>query len=103
MKCCYFLDGVDASILRSASLILTRWLSEPRSVEPSLQDLGVMLQWTPLVLRSFVDRNTMACHYSHRWRQTDKSEIDLVNADGQAAVLVEKTRNTKKVHRRDAS
>ena len=37
-----------------------------------------------------------------------KLEIDLVrmfliNVDGQAAVLVEKTRNTKKVHRRDAS
>ena len=97
------MDGVDASILHSASLILTSWLSELGFVEPSLQDLGVMLQWTPLVLRSFVDRNTMACHYSHRWRQTDKSEIDLVNADGQAAVLVEKTRNTKKVHWRDAS
>ena len=45
----------------------------------------------------------MACHYSHRWRQTDKPEIDLVNADGQAAVPVENTRNTKKVPRRDAS
>jgi len=27
----------------------------------------------------------------------------LVNADGRAAVPVEKTRNTKKVHQRDAS
>ena len=37
-----------------------------------------------------------------------KSEIDLVNmflvnADGRAAVPVEKTRKTKKVHRHDAS
>ena len=66
----------NTSIFHSSSLTLANWLLVPGFIKPSLQDTGVMLKHIPLVLRSFIGRNTIACQIvSHRRHQTDEAGI----------------------------
>ena len=52
-------DGLDASTLHSASLALVYSLLELGFVDPSPQDLGVVLVHSPSSDRSFIGRSTM--------------------------------------------
>ena len=58
MHCCP-LDGPDTSTLHSALSVLVHLLLEPRSIELSPQDLGVVWMWSPSSDRSFIGRSTM--------------------------------------------
>ena len=76
VKWFYLQDRCNTSILHSSSLTLANWLLVPGFIKPSLQDPGVMLKNIPLVLRSFIGRNTIACQIvSHRRHQTDEAGI----------------------------
>ena len=53
------LDRLNASTLRSASSALVHLLLEHGFVEPSPQDLGVVLVRSPSIDRRFMGRSTM--------------------------------------------
>ena len=82
-------------------LLAHLWL-ELGSVKPLLSDLGVLLQWIPLVLRSFVGRDTM----TFRLIPTDSAKLmrlkcDFVNilliaTNGQTMIPIEKATDEKK-------
>ena len=79
MKCCCPQDKLDTSTLHSVSLAPAHSRLELGSVEPLLLDPRVLLQRIPLVLRSFVDRDTMACRFPTDGAKLMKLKYDLVS------------------------
>ena len=79
MKCCCPQDELDTSTLHFVSLASTHLRLELGFVEPLLLDPGVLLQRIPLVLGSFVDRDTMACQLLADGAKLMKLKCDLVS------------------------